>query len=250
MVSIIMPAYNSEKYIEQAIQSVLSQTYEDWELLVIDDCSIDQTAFLVQKFVRSDSRIHYYKNEVNMGPGGSRNFAVGQAQGEWIAFLDSDDLWDEDKLKEQMDLAKTKGAEFIFSGSAFIDELGNKLPYYLTVPERITFRQLLKQNVISCSSVLIRHDLIEKYPMRREKDIHEDFAVWLQILRDLGISAYAVNHPLLIYRISVESKSGNKIKAAMMTYRVYRYIGLSSFSSIYYWLHYSVRSMRKYRHLY
>lgn len=245
-----MPAYNSEKYIGQAIQSVLSQTCQDWELLVIDDCSSDQTAAVVGQIAQKDPRIRYYKNSVNLGAAGSRNYAVSQARGEWIAFLDSDDCWSSNKLQLQLQLADRTGAEFVFSGSAFINVEGKKLPYYLSVPECITYRRLLKQNVISCSSVLIRRELIQKYPMHHAADMHEDFAAWLQILRDTGMSAYAVDKPLLIYRISAASKSGNKIKAAKMTYRVYRYVGLSLLSSVYYWLHYSVRSLRKYRHLY
>ena len=246
MISIIMPAYNSEKYIEKAILSVCRQDYIDWELIVIDDCSTDSTAEIVKKMAKSDSRIRYIKNSRNRGVAKSRNRGIASALGEWIAFLDSDDCWSSDKLSQQMNCALQNHAHFIFSGSAFMDQSGRKLQYYLRVPKKITFYELLKQNIISCSSVLIKKELLEQYPMRCSKNMHEDFAVWLQILRDTGEPAYGVNRPLLIYRITPGSKSNNKIKAACMTYRVYRYIGLSSAKSLWYWMHYSIRSLKKY----
>ena len=249
MVSIIMPAYNSEKYIKKAIISVCRQNYPDWELIVIDDCSTDSTADIVKKLAESDSRIHYMKNPRNSGVAKSRNRGIAYASGEWIAFLDSDDCWRSDKLSRQMDCALKNHAQFIFSGSVFMDQFGKKLQYYLKVPKRVSYRQLLKQNIISCSSVLIKKELLRQYPMRRSKDMHEDFAVWLQILRDTEEPAYGVNKPLLIYRITPGSKSNNKIKAACMTYRVYRYIGLNTVESIWYWLHYSVRSLKKYSNI-
>lgn len=246
MVSVIMPAYNSEKYIKKAILSVCRQDYPDWELIVIDDCSTDSTADIIKELAESDSRIRYLKNSRNRGVAESRNRGVACASGEWVAFLDSDDCWRFDKLSCQINCASRSHARFIFSGSAFMDQADKKLRYSLQVPKRITFHQLLKQNVISCSSVLIKKELLEQYPMRRSEDMHEDFAVWLQILRDTGEPACGVNKPLLIYRITPGSKSNNKIKAAGMTYRVYRYIGLSPVKSAWYWMHYSIRSLKKY----
>lgn len=249
MVSIVMPAYNAQDYIQEAIQSVLQQTYTEWELLVIDDASSDRTAEIVNQLVRKDSRVHYIKNKANIGAAESRNRGVELAKGQWIAFLDSDDCWHPDKLKRQLDLAEKHRAEFVFSGSAFMNKDGRRLEYYLAVPEQISYSQLLKQNIISCSSVLIKKSLIADFPMKHAEDMHEDFAVWLQILKNRNLQAFGINEPLLIYRITAASKSGNKIKAARMTYRVYRYLGLSVFEAIYYWLWYVCRSLRKYKSL-
>lgn len=249
MVSIVMPAYNAGRYIEEAIDSVLNQTYKNWELIVVDDCSRDNTRQILDRYISQYSNIHYYKNEHNLGSADTRNLGVSVAAGEWIAYLDSDDCWHPDKLQLQMELAEKTQAEFLFTGSAFIDEESRPLDYFLPAPEKVSYQELLKQNVVSCSSVLIRKELAEEYPMKQASRLHEDFAVWLQILRDKKICAYGVNQPLLVYRISSKSKSGNKVKAAKMTFRVYRYLGLSFGASVYYWMFYFVRSLRKYSKL-
>ena len=247
MVSIVMPAYNAQDYIQEAIQSVLQQTYTEWELLVIDDASSDRTAEIVNQLVRKDRRVHYIKNKANIGAAESRNRGVELAEGQWIAFLDSDDCWHPDKLKKQMDFAEKNNVEFVFSGSSFMDKEGRPLKYYLKVPRSISYTELLKQNIISCSSVLIKKTLIADFPMKHAEDLHEDFAVWLQILKNRHIEAFGIDEPLLIYRITSTSKSGNKMKAARMTYRVYRYLGLSPIRAGYYWLWYFYKSIKKYR---
>ena len=247
MISIIMPAYNAERYIQEAIQSVLRQSYKYWELLVIDDDSADATSEIAERFTRLDSRIHYIRNEKNLGVAAARNKGVSLASGQWIAFLDSDDCWHPDKLKKQMDFAEKNNVEFVFSGSSFMDKEGRPLKYYLKVPRSISYTELLKQNIISCSSVLIKKTLIADFPMKHAEDLHEDFAVWLQILKNRHIEAFGIDEPLLIYRITSTSKSGNKMKAARMTYRVYRYLGLSPIRAGYYWLWYFYKSIKKYR---
>lgn len=249
MISIIMPAYNAEPYIEESIQSVLQQSFPDWELLIIDDCSSDRTSQLATAYAEKYPKIHYYRNESNLGVAESRNRGITLASGEWIAFLDSDDCWHPDKLRLQTELANSRSASFLFTGSAFIDGNSQLLDYYLPAPATISYRELLKQNVVSCSSVMIRKDLIKQYPMKHASAMHEDFAVWLQILRDKKIYAYGIDQPLLIYRISSGSKSANKLKAAIMTFRVYRHLRLNWIEAGYYWMCYSWRSLRKYRHL-
>lgn len=249
MISVIMPAYNAERYIEMSIQSVFSQTFQDWELIIVDDCSTDCTPHIVKTLLHSNKSIQYYKNSSNLGAAESRNHGVAMASGDWIAFLDSDDCWHPDKLKLQLEFAMQNHADFVFTGSAFMDEKGTLLDYYLPAPSMVNYRSLLKQNVISCSSVLIRRGLVQQYPMKGDDKIHEDFAVWLQILRDKKITAYGINLPLLIYRVSPKSKSGNKAKAGLMTYRVYRSLGIATIPALFYWLHYCIRSLKKYCHL-
>lgn len=248
MISIIMPAYNAERYLNEAVESVLGQTNSLWELLIVDDNSHDRTAQVAQEYQKRDCRIRYIKNEVNAGASESRNRGVREARGEWIAFLDSDDRWMPEKLEMQLRYAKEQNAEFVFTGSAFMDESGEKLDYYLSVPQQIAYRQLLKQNLISCSSVLIKRELLLQNPMPAG-DMHEDFATWLSILKKTGINAYGLDQPLLIYRISSNSKSGNKWKAAKMTYRVYRYMRLSWWEAGYYWGWYAWKSLKKYKNI-
>ncbi|WAJ24553.1 glycosyltransferase family 2 protein [Lacrimispora xylanolytica] len=249
MISIIMPAYNAERYIEESIKSVLSQTYIDWELIIVDDCSQDQTPLICENYTAHYKNIHYFRNQSNKGVAESRNRGVALSQGDWIAFIDSDDCWHSQKLELQLALAVEKQALFIFTGSSFINDNSESLDYYLSVPSVIYYKELLKQNVISCSSVLIYKKLLLCYPMENGSRMHEDFAAWLKVLKNEKIGAFGINQPLLIYRISSTSKSGNKIKAGIMTYRVYRHIGVSIIPAIYYWICYFFLSLNKYKHL-
>lgn len=245
LISIVMPAYNAEKTISQAMVSVISQTWEKWELLVVNDRSDDRTKAIVLDLAQSDQRIRYIENDKNLGVAQTRNRGVKLARGQWIAFLDSDDVWEKDKLKEQVQLIHETGARFVFTGSGFMNHEGKRLDYCLNVPETVSFRELLKQNIISCSSVLIERELLLKYPMTAG-DMHEDYAVWLSVLKNEETEAKGIDKPLLIYRVSSGSKSGNKKKAAMMHWRVYRHIGLPLVPSIYYFGFYVMRNLKKY----
>lgn len=145
-----------------------------------------------------------------------------------------------------MEAALAKKAVFLFTASAFMDEEGSRSTYILNVPSTIGFRELLKQNIISCSSVLIKKELAQRYPMVQDPNVHEDFVAWLKILKQEKIEAYGINQPLLIYRMHRNSKSGNKRKAARMTFLAYQRAGVGLFLSCYSFLCYAVRSIKKY----
>ena len=254
MVSVIIPSYNSEKYIGETLESVCAQTYSDFEVLVMNDCSKDRTAEIVDMYARKDPRIQLINLPGNKGVSHARNQGVEKASGEWIAFLDSDDMWTKDKLEKQLKLQERLRAkksdieepEFLFTGSSFIDENGEPLASVLHVPKHVDFSELLKQNIISCSSVLIRRSLMLKYPMPCSDQFHEDFVTWLTILKNENMVAYGLDEPLLIYRVTRSSRSGNKCKAACMTFRAYRHVGLGIVKSVQSWLVYSFRSFKKY----
>ena len=249
LISIVMPAYNCEQYISQAVESVIKQTYEEWELIIIDDCSKDGTYTLIKNIAEQDSRIRIYQNDKNIGVGKTRNRGIELAAGDWIAFLDSDDLWEKMKLEKQIHLLEQEfQAKFIYTGSAFIYADGTVIDYILHVPKRINRSQLLKQNLVSCSSVMIRKEYMQKYPMPGQKDIHEDFAVWLNVLEDEKY-AYGIDEPLLIYRKSENSKSGNKLKAAKMNWNTYKNVGINGLSRFYYMCWYAVKGILKYKNL-
>ena len=156
LISIIIPAYNAEKTIDEAIQSVFQQTYQKWELIIINDCSSDKTEEFVKKYLDQNNKIIFLNNEKNLGVSATRNKGIAASKGEWIAFLDSDDKWNSEKLEKQVRLIKkNKMADLVFTGIAFINHRGLVSQYLLEVPESIGYRQLLKQNLMYCSSVIL-----------------------------------------------------------------------------------------------
>lgn len=247
LISIIMAAYNAERTIEQAVNSALNQTYPHFELLVVNDCSTDRTAELVKSIAAKDSRVRLISNVKNSGVSYTRKHGLEEARGSWIAILDSDDAWAPEKLEKQINLQRRNKADLLFTGSAFMDLEGQPIDWYLHAPAEVTYRQLLKQNVLSNSSALVRKELYAKHYAVGD-DMHEDFAIWLSILKE-GKKAYGVDEPLLIYRIAKSSKSGNKIKAAKMNWNTYRYVGLNPIEASYYECWYMVNGLMKYKNL-
>jgi teichuronic acid biosynthesis glycosyltransferase TuaG len=247
MISIIMPAYNAEKTLGAAIESVISQTYPCWELIVVNDASRDGTNEIAQAYAAGDQRIRVLCNEKNCGVSETRLRGLQASRGQWIALLDSDDAWAPDKLKKQMDVANAANAKLIFTGSGYMDENGNRIDWMLHVPEKIVYRKLLKQNLISNSSVLIRKECYQEHLCIAD-GAHEDFVCWLRFLRT-GETAYGIDEPLLIYRVSSGSKSGNKLHSAQMAWRAYRIVGLSIPETLYYMVWYTITGILKHRHL-
>lgn len=247
LISIIMAAYNAEKTIVQAVESVLTQTYPHFELLVVNDCSTDRTVDLVKEIATQDKRVRLISNQKNSGVSYTRKHGLDEARGSWIAILDSDDVWAPEKLEKQIALQEKTNADLLFTGSAFMDADGKPINWYLHAPSEVSYRQLLKQNVLSNSSALVRKELYAKHYAVGD-GMHEDFAIWLGILKE-GRKAYGVDEPLLIYRIAKSSKSGNKVKAAKMNWNTYRYVGLNLVSALYYECWYMVKGLLKYKNL-
>lgn len=247
LISVIMAAYNAENTIEQAITSVLNQTYTNLELLVVNDCSKDNTVGIIEKIAEKDTRVRLINNSKNSGVSYTRKHGLKESRGEWIAILDSDDAWTPDKLEKQIRLQKEKNADLLYTGSTFMDSDGKKVDWYLHAPAEITYRRLLKQNLLSNSSSLVRKELYSQFYAIGD-NMHEDFAIWLGILKT-GRKAYGVDEPLLIYRLTKTSKSGNKMTAAKMNWNTYRYMGLNIFQAFYYECWYVVNGLLKYKNL-
>lgn len=245
LVSVIIPAYNAEKVVSQAVESALAQTYKNIEVIVIDDCSKDGTYSVLSKLAETDNRLKIYRNENNSGVSETRNRGVGLAEGEYVAFLDSDDVWYPEKLEVQVKLAlEYPDCPLFYTGVAHMNSEGKKYGYVLPVPEYVGYKALLRQNVIICSSVMAKKDVLLRYPFRHD-EMHEDFAVWLQILRDVG-DARGEPEPYLCYRVASGTKSSNKVKSALMTWRVYKYVGLNVFQRLYYMPCYIFTGIKKY----
>ncbi|MBR6360586.1 MAG: glycosyltransferase family 2 protein, partial [Clostridia bacterium] len=149
LISIIMAAYNAEKTIGFAIDSVLCQTYKNFELIIVNDCSKDNTEEIIKSYSEKDSRVKLISNEKNLGVSLTRLEALKICSGEWIAILDSDDAWMPDKLEKQIELQRSKNADVVFTGVKYIDSDGKSLDWELTVPEEIGYKKLLKQNLIA-----------------------------------------------------------------------------------------------------
>lgn len=247
LVSIIIPMYNAEHFIAQTIESVQAQTYVDWEMILIDDCSTDDSDKIVKKYAERDKRIKYSKNLQNLGVAQTRNCAIRQAEGRYLAFLDSDDLWSVDKLEKQVTFMKEKQVAFCYSACKVIDEYGKIAGKVRNVPLKVTYRNLLKGNIIPCLTVVLDQKLIKEQGINihMPQIPHEDYALWLSILNQ-GIIAYGVPEVLASYRVRSTSISGNKLKAMKWTWKIYRnYLGLGRLRSGYYFFHYIIGALVK-----
>ena len=221
LVSVIMPAYNAEEYISEAVQSVMAQTYTNWELLILDDCSTDGTADKARCFSDLDSRITLYSNPKNMGVALTRNKGMALAKGSWVALLDSDDIWHKDKLEKQLVAAENTGADIIYCSYSLMDKNGEHLSDFI-VPERTSYDDMLRKNVIGCSTVFMRSPILIHHHFSTEH-YHEDYVLWLELLKS-GYIAAASTDVLVDYRIVDGSRSNDKLKSAKNRWLIYREI--------------------------
>lgn len=243
-ITVIMPAYNAARYIDKAIESVLSQTVPCY-ILIVNDASSDETLAIVEHYVMQyPEQVRVIDNERNIGVAASRNCAVEQATTEYIAFLDADDWWSDDKLELQLEKLRESGADACYSGRELMTTDGESTGKVVHVPEQTDYSKLLKGNVIPCSSVVMKRKLALEYPMVHD-ELHEDYIVWLSMLRD-GSRFVGVNKPLLKSRLAEGGKSRDKWKSAKMTFGVYRYMGIPLFKVMYYFFCYACEGIRKY----
>ena len=244
MVTIVMPVYNCKKYLEETVQSALSQTFPDFELLMLDDCSTDGTAELMSRIAEKDSRIRVLLNEKNLGVAQTRNKGLAAAQGEYIAFLDADDLWMPDKLERQINAMREKELDLCYTAYSFIDGNGSPIRKPYRVPETLSMERLLGENVIGLSSAVIRVDAVGSVRMRGEYS-HEDYVFWLELLQK-GCRAGGVDIPLMQYRVSESNRSGDKKKAALGRWVIYRkFLGLGLPQSLWWFVQYGIKGLRK-----
>lgn len=218
LVSIIVPVFNAQRVIEETVKSVQEQTYKYWEIILVDDSSMDRSAILIKKMAMNDQRIKYFKLEHNSGAAVARNKGISLAQGRYIAFLDADDYWMPEKLQRELDIMKETKGSFIYTATQMIDEGGHKLGDYTPVPEWTDYNHLLKRTVIATSSVLLDMNMIGDFsmPLRRSG---QDYATWLMLLRRVE-RAYGINEALTFYRISPKSLSSNKLKSIKQVYSI------------------------------
>lgn len=233
LVSVVMPAFNTEKYISRAVESVLGQTYPFWELWIVDDCSTDGTRETAQRLAVQDERIHYLRNEKNMGAARSRQRGIELSAGTYVAFLDSDDVWERGKLAAQIKRIFESGLPqediICYTSYDFIDENGDTVLQAYVVPETTGYKQMLVENVIGCSTVVMSVSFFREKGFAFEKTYyHEDYALWMQILRDASkekkVSCHMLGLPqvLMHHRQLATAKSISKKKAAAERWHIYR----------------------------
>ena len=223
MVSIVTPVYNAREYIKETIDSVLSQTYQDFEWFLVEDCSSDGTTAYLQELLEKlgDSRLHYVQQPSNRGAAEARNRGVELASGRYLAFLDADDLWMPNKLERQVKFIEEKDVAFVFTGYEFGDEQARGTGHIVKVPEKLTYPQALKNTTIFTSTVMFDTEKIAKKDLAMPKIKSEDTALWWKILKQ-GYMAYGLNENLTVYRRPAKSLSSNKLEAIRRIWNLYR----------------------------
>lgn len=219
--SIIIAVYNCEKYIIETLKSICEQTFEDYEVIIVDDCSSDNTFSIIEDYIANKDVFALYSNDKNMGVAFSRNFAIDKAHGEYICLLDGDDVWVANKLETQYEVLKDQQLDGCYTSYAFIDEQSKSIGKPYIVREGVLrYEKMLRQNFIGCSTIAIKSDILKN--KKFSKDVaHEDYALWLKLIR-IGFKLQGISKVLVTYRITKGSRSHNKIKAAINRFKIYR----------------------------
>jgi teichuronic acid biosynthesis glycosyltransferase TuaG len=245
LVSIITPSWNVERLIGETIASVQAQTFADWELLIADDCSTDNTAAVIESFAAKDPRVKLIRQPRNGGPALARQAAIEHAQGRFVAFLDSDDLWLPAKLERQLAFAREHRAALSFTAFRRINEDGSVTGRLIPVPASLTYDQLLKNTSIATLTALVDRDIAGTIAMKNEG--YDDFCLWLSILKP-GHKAYGLNDDLARYRVRGVSVSSRPMRSAGWVWHIYRNVEqLSLLKSAWCFAHWSARAWLKRR---
>ena len=220
LVSVIIPTFNSAQFIAEAIHSVQKQTYANWEIIVVDDCSTDATLALISDLITIDNRIQLFQLAVNSGTGVARNLGLEKAKGKYIAFLDADDLWKPHKLEKQLEWMHAHQLPFTFSFYDCIDEVGNSMNREVQAPRTLTYNQLFFCNYVGNLTGIYEVDFFGKIPISSIRK-RQDWMLWLTILKKIK-TAKPVPESLASYRIRANSISTAKVNLLQYNYAVYR----------------------------
>ena len=218
LISIITPNYNCARFIAQTIESVLAQTYTNWEMLIVDDCSTDGSYEIAREYAEKDSRIKVFRNEKNSGAAVSRNIALDNASGEYIAFLDSDDLWLPEKLQTQLNFMKNSSADFSYTRYRLIDDEGNFWGKVARIPNVLSYSRLKYHDFIGCLTVMYRAEPFKKIRSFDVKN-NNDYGLFLQVVRK-SQKVFGLQKVLADYRIRKGGISRNKIKKIPQYFRL------------------------------
>jgi teichuronic acid biosynthesis glycosyltransferase TuaG len=245
LVSIVTPAYKAGRFVEACIQSVQAQTHGMWELLIADDCSPDDTGDRVLRYARSDKRVKYLRLNSNGGAATARNAALARSRGQFVAFLDSDDLWLPAKLERQLNFMEREELGLSFTAFRRISEDGQNIGRLISVPPRISYSELLGDTAIATSTVIV--DRFKSGPITMRKAYYDDFVLWLELLKR-HVVAGGLPEDLMRYRVVGGSISRNKWRSAKEVWKTYRNIeNLDALTSAWHLAGYSARGWLKYR---
>ncbi len=223
LVSIITPCYNSAKYIGETIESVLNQNYTNWEMIIVDDISTDNTVEVVRNYQKKDERIKFYVLSEKGGASLARNKAIKESKGKYIAFLDSDDVWKKEKLSKQVEFMENHNYDFTYHNYELIDENSNPLKVLRLSPKSISYKRALIGCSIGCLSAMYNCEKVGKIKIKR-LDKRNDDAMWFKILEKCN-NGYLLNENLALYRIGNNSiSSGSKLKLLKYHFKLYRVI--------------------------
>ena len=244
LVSIITPCFNSEKYLDECIISVINQTYQNWEMLIVDDNSSDNSSILIKSYSKQDDRIKPLFLKDNLGPAMARNTAISISKGKYLAFLDSDDIWLPEKLKLQINFMKKNNYSFVFSSYSVIPSNETKPKYVVSVPKKITYKKYLKNTIIGCLTVVLDKEKFKNIQMPILRSSH-DMALWLDLLKEEEF-AYGIQQELAVYREHKFSNTSNKLRAVYDVWNVYRkHERLNVLNSIYNFIFYAFNAFKK-----
>jgi teichuronic acid biosynthesis glycosyltransferase TuaG len=247
LVSIITPMYNGERYVSQTIESVLNQSYPNWEMIIIDDGSKDNGPAKVKEYALRDNRISLF-SQANGGSATARNNGIRRAKGQYVALLDADDTWNADFLEKQINLMNEKGALLVYSSHTRIDENSLECLRPFIVPGKVTYKDMLKTCYISCLTGLYDTSRFGKIYLREDmRSLRDDYVYWLEIMKKVKI-AYGNKEILANYRILDSSASRKKKKVIIPHFKVlYKVEKLGLTRSLYYLANWAVISYIKYR---
>ena len=244
LVSIITPSYNSSRFIVECVNSVISQTFQNWEMIIVDDDSNDNSRDIISDLSAKEKRIKSIFLEENVGSAEARNVAIKQSKGRYIAFLDSDDIWSKDKLEKQISFMNEKDIAFSFTSYQIISEDGKTKYSVITAPKKMSYHSYLKNTIIGCLTVIIDKEKTGDFQMPNIRSSH-DMALWLLIMKR-GFSAYGLDENLAYYRIVSTSNTSKKWKAAKEVWDVYRKKEkINILYSIYYFIGYAFNAIKK-----
>jgi teichuronic acid biosynthesis glycosyltransferase TuaG len=245
LVSIITPAYNALRFLAETESSVMAQTYQKWEWIIIDDGSTDGTYEYLLALVQKDKRVQVFQTAGRFGPAKARTLGFRNVSGEYICFLDADDLWLPEKLKLQLDFMTSKNTSFSYHSYRRISEDGAITGHLLQAHPKVSYNKLLWFHNIGCLTVMLHRQLIVNEEM--ESAAHEDLAFWLKILKKNNIEAYGLEVDLARYRVVKKSRSANKKLAALNMWKLFReHLKLDIFHSSYCFIRYGITSLLKY----